>query len=318
MIFLVFLDVQLGETCLLTRDDLTILTVKEGIMRGIASVLLLLLFGCGVASGNYDSGYPKKPPEEIVVGCCDRSGIYPDWVLGVADDNADIIRRVGGLQLRSGRLRRHGQVHAKILNALRPLDVVFLNSKNRVSGLLVPGQFTHGAIYLGTKAQLRMSGLWQLPELASWRNQISSGAVFLEAVDGGVRLVDTATVLDTDAVLALRPQGIDRKAALSRGLEQMGVPFDMRFDASDPSELFCAELIDLMFPEISLPRLSILGRETILIDAIAADALTNDLAFQIVGYVKATPTGGVHALSLQELAWDLRRSWPDLARTAEP
>lgn len=299
-------------------DNFTVISVEFGVKRCITSSLTFLLVGCGVGGGHHDGDAPVKPPEEIVAGCCDMSEIYPDWVLGAADDNADIIRRVGGLQLRDGRLKRHRQVHSRILDALRPLDVVFLNSKNRVSGVLIPGKFTHGAIYLGTEAQLRESGLWNLPELEPIRKQVSSGAVFLEAVDGGVRLVEKTTVLDTDAMLALRPVGIDRKAGLRRGLGQIGVPFDMRFDASDHSAVFCAELIDLMFPEISLPRASILGRETILIDEVVAQVLTNDLAFQVVGYVKASPAGGVRTLSTRDLAWDVRQSWPGADQMANP
>jgi len=52
------------------------------------------------------------------------------------------------------------------------------------------------------------------------------------------------------------------------------------------------------------------GRETILIDAIVAGALTGDLPFDLVGYVEATPGGGSRVASVQDLAWDLRRNWP--------
>ena len=127
-----------------------------------------------------------------------------------------------------------------------------------------------------------------------------------------------ATVLDTDALLALRPQGVDQAGALSRGIDRMGVPFDMRFDAEDHSELFCAELIDLMFSEIDLPRIFVSGRETILIDAIVARALSGELAFRMVGYVKATSRGGLQVLSPKELAWDVGRAWPKVGELSEP
>jgi hypothetical protein len=292
--------------------------MKAATRLGIALAALTILFGCGAPKAGLVGDPPPKAPTDIVLGCCDRSDIYSDWVIGLADDNADIIRRVGGLRVRPGRLVRHEQAQPLILDALRPLDIVFMNSKNRVSGLLIPGQFTHGAIYIGTEEQLRAQGLWSIPALAPWRDRIASGAVFLEAVDGGVRLVPATTILDTDALLALRPRGIDRSGALRRGIGSIGVSFDMRFDASDPAELFCAELIDLMFPEIALPRVSVSGRETILIDAVVAGALSGDLAFGMVGYVKATPRGGLRVLSQQELAWDVRRAWPHTSELSEP
>ena len=52
------------------------------------------------------------------------------------------------------------------------------------------------------------------------------------------------------------------------------------------------------------------GRETILIDAIVADALAGELPFSLVGYVKAHPTGGASALSATDLARDIRTAWP--------
>jgi len=63
---------------------------------------------------------------EIVLGCCDRSDFYSDWVIEVADDNAEIIRRVGGLRVRPGRLARHEKAQALIMDALKPLDIVLI------------------------------------------------------------------------------------------------------------------------------------------------------------------------------------------------
>lgn len=299
----------------MNRDKSPIMTA--GIRLGIAMATVTILFGCGAPTAGRVGESPAQAPADIVLGCCDRSGIYSDWVIGLADGNAEIIRRVGGLRVRPGRLVRHEKAQALILDALRPLDIVFMNSKNRMSGLLIPGHFTHGAIYIGTEAQLRAQGYWSVPSLAPWRDKISSGSVFLEAVDGGVRLVPPATVLDTDALLVLRPQGVNKANALSRGINRMGVPFDMRFDASEPSALFCAELIDLIFPEIDLPRMSVSDRETILIDAIVAGALSGDLTFDMVGYVKATRRGGLRTLSPHGLARDVRRAWPNAREPSE-
>jgi hypothetical protein len=143
-----------------------------------------------------------------------------------------------------------------------------------------------------------------------FHDQIRAGNLYLEAVDGGVRLAPAEVVLDTDAVVALRPRPADRARALRRGMAQMGTPFDMRFDAGDPSELFCAELIALMFTEADLPRTPVPGRETILIDGIVAGAISGELPFTLVGYVEATPGGGSRVASVQDLAWDVRQEWP--------
>lgn len=280
-----------------------------GWRRGLMAAGLAALAGC------FDMPPPPRvmqaDPAEIVAGCCQGAGPYPDWMIALGDANVDTLRQIGLIQLRPGRMTTQPEATALLESTLRPMDLVFFHSDNRVSGLLIPGQFTHGATYIGTEAQLRAAGLWNLPALVPFHDQIRAGNLYLEAVDGGVRLAPAGIVLDTDAVVALRPPASDRARALRRGMDRMGTPFDMRFDARDPSALFCAELIALMFAEADIPRTPVPGRETILIDAIVAGALTGDLPFRLVGYVEATPGGGARVASARDLAWDLRRNWPD-------
>lgn len=280
----------------------------EGVRRAWAGLALLAMAGCAAA--------PMPPetllaaPAQIVAGCCRGAGPYPDWMIALADANTGTLRQLGLIQFRPGRMTTQPEATALLQGALRPLDLVFFHSDNRVSGLLIPGQFTHGAVYIGTEAQLRAAGLWHIPALRPFQDRIRAGNHYLEAVDGGVRLAPAGIVLDTDAVVVLRPRAADRATALGRGMAQMGTPFDMRFDAGDGSALFCAELIALMFAEADLPRTPVPGRETILIDGIVAGALTGDLPFALVGYVEATPGGGARVASDRDLAWDLRRNWP--------
>jgi hypothetical protein len=281
--------------------------------HGSRLAVALSLAGCTAAPVVTDAQDTARAPGEIVSGCCTGTGDYPIWAIELADANVEIMREVGQIELRRGRLEAAPEARALVEAVLQPMDVVFVHNRNRVSGQLIPGQFTHGAVYLGTEAQLRAAGLWQLAALAPHRDEIAAGAVYLEAVDGGVRLATGDVVLNTDAVVALRPQGMDRAAALGRGLDRMGVPFDMHFDATDESALFCAELIGEIYPAAPLPRtpVPLPNRETILIDRIVAGALTGDLPFGLVGYVKADAGGGVAALSARDLARDIRAAWPE-------
>lgn len=253
----------------------------------------------------------SRTPGEIVADCCTGTGRYPTWAIELADANAELMRQAGLIELRRGRLEAVPEARALVEVALQPMDVVFVHNRNRVSGQLIPGQFTHGALYVGTEAQLKSAGLWHLPALAPYRDQITGGNVYLEAVDGGVRLTTGDVVLNTDAVVALRPQGVNRAAALRRGFNRMGAPFDMHFDATDGSELFCAELIGEIFPAAPLPRTKVPlpGRETIMIDGIVAGALSGVLPFALLGYVKADAGGGAAALSAEDLARDIRAAW---------
>ncbi|MEJ2001836.1 MAG: YiiX/YebB-like N1pC/P60 family cysteine hydrolase [Maritimibacter sp.] len=274
--------------------------------------LALGLAACSAAQVPMDEVTAAKAPGEIVADCCSGAGDYPDWAIELADANVELMRQVGLIQLRRGYMGQIPEAVSLVKASLEPLDIVFLHNRNRMSGQLIPGQFTHGAIYMGTEAQLRAAGLWHLKALDPWREQIARGDIYMEAVDGGVRLAPAEVVLNTDAVVMLRPQGMSRAAILNRGMERMGVPFDMRFDAGDHSKLFCAELIGEMYPAAHLPHSPVpaLNRETILIDKIVAGVLSLNLPFRLVGYVKADAKGSARALSAQALAWDIHQAWP--------
>jgi hypothetical protein len=109
--------------------------------------------------------------------------------------------------------------------------------------------------------------------------------------------------------------GMNRAAVLSHGMARMCVPYDMRLDATNGSELFCVALNSEMFPEADLPMTSVPGRETILIGSVVAGALSGDSPFGLVGYVEARADGSVRAISARELAWDIRQGWPEATQT---
>ncbi|NKX46171.1 YiiX/YebB-like N1pC/P60 family cysteine hydrolase [Roseicyclus persicicus] len=275
--------------------------------NAIFGLALLAAVPVGCAAPDPSAVDPARPLSD----CCQR-GVerLPDWLVAVADRNTALTLELGLVQFRPGRLTEQPEAMALLTGALRPLDVLAFHSPNRMSGLVLPGLFTHAAIYLGTESQLRDAGLWDHPALRPHQPAIAAGAIYLEAVNGGVQLHGPDIVLDTDAVAVLRPARTDRAAALGRALARMGTPFDMRFDATDPSALFCAELVALTFPAAPLPRTAIYGRETILIDSLVAGALDDTLPFGFVGFVEATPGGGARALSQDDLARRLLAEWP--------
>jgi hypothetical protein len=258
------------------------------------------------------SSPPASAPPEVTLAGLAMTGaeVFAPWLVGLAEANPDLTRAIGLVQLRPGRLQRHPEAMSILEDTLRPLDILVFHSENRMSGLLLPGHFTHGAIYLGTEAQLSEAGLWNDPFLDPHRTAVRAGAIFLEAVDGGVQLHPAETVLDTDAVAILRPQRQDRATALRRAMGQVGVPFDMAFDASDGARLFCVELIALSYPALDPPRDILYGRETILVDRLVTGALTGDLPLTFAGYLEASPGGGLRALSAADLAFRLRAAWP--------
>jgi hypothetical protein len=279
--------------------------------QGAALVLAAAgLAGCGGLPPLAEAD-PGASPAALVAGCCSR-GVenFPDWAIAAMEANPGFVRRLALLQFRPGRLVSEPAAMALVTGALRPLDLVLVNSDNRTTGLVIAGHFSHTAIYLGDEAQLRAAGLWDLPALAPWRAGLSAGPMFLEAHDGGVLLQRADIVLDADAALILRPRGMDRRALLDRGLGLVGTPFDTAFDAGDPSRLFCGELIGAVYPDARVPVIEVYGRQTILLDAVAAAALSDAMPFDVAGYVEAGPRIGARALSEHDLARRLRTAWP--------
>ena len=272
--------------------------------------LLILLAGCaGLAP--LDEADPAATPAEIVAGCC-SAGVenFPDWAVTVMEANPGFVRQVALMQFRSGWLTQTPEAMTLVTDTLRPLDLVLINSDNRASGLMIAGHFSHSATYLGTEEQLRKAGLWDLPAMAPHRAAISQGAVFLEAHDGGVALQRADIVLDGDAVLILRPQGMDRSRLLTRGMALIGTPFDTAFDAGDDTRLFCAELIGAVYSNARVPMVEVYGRQTILLDKVAAAALSGEMPFSFIGYVEGGPRVGVRSLSAHDTARRLSTAWP--------
>jgi hypothetical protein len=282
----------------------------RALFLGVILAMPLLLAGCGGLPPLVDPPDPEAGPAEIVSGCCE-GGLepLPDWALDVLEANAGIVRPFALIRFRPGRLTGSPEAMALFTGALQPFDLVLINSNNRATGLMFAGHFSHSATYLGTEEQLRASGLWDHPALAPHRAAISAGSTFLEAHDGGVQLKRPEIVLDGDAALILRPQGMDHRRLLARSMPLIGTPFDTAFDASDPSRLFCAELIDAIYPHARVPTVEVYGRQTILIDAVAAAALSGRMPFSFVGYVEGGPRVGVRALSERDFARRLRTAW---------
>lgn len=271
----------------------------------------LALTGCGGLPPLVDVPDPAAAPAQIVAGCC-VGGLepLPAWVIAAMEANPGFVRRVALLQFRPGRLTQTPEAMALVTKALRPFDLVLINSDNRATGLMFGGHFSHSATYLGTEAQLRTAGLWDLPALAPHRAAIAAGATFLEAHDGGVKLQRAEIVLDGDAVMILRPKGMDRRRLVARSMPLIGTPFDTAFDAGDDSRLFCAELIGAVYPQARVPTVEVYGRQTILIDAVAAAALSGKMPFAFVGYVEGGPRVGVRVLSARDAARRLKTAWP--------
>ncbi|MFZ2103396.1 MAG: hypothetical protein WAU86_22820, partial [Oricola sp.] len=65
-----------------------------------------------------------------------RGGPLPDWAIEVLEANAGIVRHFALLRFRPGQPNRSTEAMALVTGALRPFDLVLINSNNRAAGLM--------------------------------------------------------------------------------------------------------------------------------------------------------------------------------------
>ncbi|MCP5520880.1 MAG: hypothetical protein H7A46_04970 [Verrucomicrobiales bacterium] len=163
---------------------------------------------------------------------------------------------------------------------LRPGDALVTRHDDAVSNLFLPGYWPHGALYLGSRRELRELGV----PLSGERWQRSAGRVrVLEARKDGVRLRLLTETLRVDAFAVVRPRLSPTALglALERAIEHEGKGYDFEFDFNRSDRLVCTEVIYRGFHGVGgleFPLTSRVGRPTFS----AEDLL--DLAIEGRGY----------------------------------
>ncbi len=263
------------------------------VIRGAGALLLLVVVAACAST------QPIGPADRALVGtplegCCRETEPYPPVLVALIEPFAPAFGNlVGGSILRPGYLADPAP-QAAALKVVKPLDVVVLSSKGRASGNTIPGMFGHLALYLGTEAELRALGMWNHPTVVPHQAEIRAGAIFIEADRYGVHLSTPDIVLDTDRILLLRPQlaGNARRREVVTGLMQrLGGKFDYHFDNATLDELYCAELVHIVMPELNMPTRIIYGRESILPDDVAAQAAVQVSNLRVAAYFRGEADG---------------------------
>jgi hypothetical protein len=192
-----------------------------------------------------------------------------------------------------GTLTGKTEAHEKIRALLRPLDILVISNKSYQLGRLMPGQFSHSMIYIGTEAQLRAAGLWSLPEVVPYHDQIRAGKIFMESATPDVHLMSTAKAFEVDRVVAMHPHltAKEKRVAMARVMASIGSPFNYSMDL-DPNnqEFVCTGLISYAMPGLDLTQRRIYARSTILPDDVASQAIRGD-KLDLITYVIGTDEG---------------------------
>ena len=254
----------------------------------------------------------NEPQNVGLAVCCSNPERQPQWLVDLARPVAKPLGlAVSKVVWRKGYLYGQPQARSLIRAKLKPMDLLLVSTKGRLSGHTIPGLFGHAVIYLGSEQELRKAGVWGSPEFAPLQAAIISGQHFIEADWDGVHLSDENRVMNTDRVVILRPQiktGARRQKALRDYAGAIGMPFDFKFDLDTPECTFCTELVRMVMPELNLPVTHVYDTHVVIPEAVVKAAHDGTSRLTIIAYV-AGHKDGWSERSIRELAADIAAAW---------
>jgi len=164
------------------------------------------------------------------------------------------------------------QVLAALRPQLLPGDVLLCRAEGKLTAALVPGFWSHAAIYLGSRGELEALKVREHSHAAARWEEIPENAgplgCVIEAVAPRVRISPLETSLNADHVVVLRPN-VPREeiaAALGEAFGHLGKPYDFEFDFNVSSRIVCTELVYRCYHRrgpIQFPLVKRLGRFTL-------------------------------------------------------
>lgn len=133
-----------------------------------------------------------------------------------------------------GAYKINGKDQRGILNVIQPGDVLLRRYDHYISGLMIPGYFTHAAIYVGENNVIHMLG-------------------------EGICKEDILTFMRCDNIAVLRytdKTKVDDAINIAYTQLEKGVEYDYDFDFKDADKLSCTELVHHVFGYPEIPRVN--------------------------------------------------------------
>jgi hypothetical protein len=194
---------------------------------------------------------------------------------------------LGTIQFRPGRLKTSSTFIPRMTSQLKVLDVLLERTPARATSNFIPGFWTHAAIYVGTETDLKNYGIWDHPLVQPHQKRIRNGASVIEALRSGVEINPLENFKEADTVSTLRlkiPLTNEQiKTNLLAAFAQLGKVYDFSFDIQSGEKIVCSELHYITFTDVPFNTSRIFGRQTISVDQVAEQGLTNRY-FEVVNF----------------------------------
>jgi hypothetical protein len=165
--------------------------------------------------------------------------------------------RLFGHSLQIAHFKSRTEKNKSILPHLKKWDIVCMKSPYRLTDKFIPGYFGHVGIYLGDN-------------------------FFVESTQKGVKCTDFQNFAEGNIFAVIRPKAVtnnQNKRMLQVVKAQMGKNYDFNFNIESPDQLFCTELIYLVYEQITWKTKRIAGHFTISPDDLILEALENNNLF---------------------------------------
>ncbi|MEI7909137.1 MAG: YiiX/YebB-like N1pC/P60 family cysteine hydrolase [Verrucomicrobiota bacterium] len=221
------------------------------------------------------------------------------------------------------------EVLAGLLPQLRPGDILLCRAEGKLSAAMLPGFWSHVAIYLGSRAELEALQVHTQPHAAKRWEQVPQQAgplgCVIEGVAPRVRICPLAACLHADHVVVLRPNVSDGElaAALGEAFGHLGKPYDFEFDFNVSSRIVCTELVYRSYHQrgpIRFPLVKRLGRFTLsgddvvhlALDELARAGGSENAPLRPIGLILKRGDGQAHVVAAKRivpLLLRIRRGW---------
>lgn len=162
--------------------------------------------------------------------------------------------RIFGHLVYDAHLKPRPEKNKFILPHLKKWDIVCMKSPYRLTDKFIPGYFGHVGIYLGD-------------------------TVFAEVIQGGVVYSDFHRFAEGRIFVVVRPGRVTRKQNKRMWQivkAQVGKRYDYNFNVESPDQVFCTELVYLVYEQFPWKAKRVPGYFTISPDDVVLEALRNN------------------------------------------
>lgn len=203
----------------------------------------------------------------------------------------------GNIAWREGYLKNDSVLMDALHQNLKPFDILMEKKAYKFTDITIPGHWGHAGVYLGTEAQLRELGLWELEEMKPFREGIQSGKPIFQVRRWGLEFDSLENFSNLDEIAILRVKDFTNKdsKSLSQTLnflsDQIGKGYDFSFDAMTGETITCTEIVAFSYGPIRWPMETIMGRLTISPNDLAKLAFYTNSPLETILYVTGDERG---------------------------